>query len=137
MSIKSPGGSTYPYYYKGGEIHGLKYGSFFSDEQRLFAVMDAEEAFIRQRPARLFRAWVDFYETAISDKVVAKFLEHTQSISDQLVKLAIVGCSAKDEKRIKKAMKEFNTMLTGRCAFFEDPEEAKTWLVTGGASSTN
>jgi len=133
MSIKSPGGSTYPYYYKGGEIHGLKYGSFFGDEQRLFAVMDAEESFIRQRPARLFRAWVDFYETAITDNVMAKFVKHTQSIGGQLVKLAIVGCSAKDRSRIKKAMKKSDPELAERCAFYDDPEEAKTWLVASAA----
>ena len=38
----SPGGSTFPYYYKGGEIHCLKFGGFLADEEALLTVMHAE-----------------------------------------------------------------------------------------------
>lgn len=31
--LKSPGGSLFPYYYKGGEIHCLKYGSKYKNEE--------------------------------------------------------------------------------------------------------
>lgn len=43
---KSPGGSAYPYYFKGGTLLGLHYGSFFKDEEALLARMQAEEQFI-------------------------------------------------------------------------------------------
>ena len=55
----SPGGSTFPYYYKGGEIHCLKYGGFFTDQEAVLTVMRAEEEFITQ-PNRQLRVWVDF-----------------------------------------------------------------------------
>lgn len=44
--MRSPGGSTYPYYYKGGEIHCLKYGSKYKNHEKLFELMKLEEEFI-------------------------------------------------------------------------------------------
>lgn len=40
---KSPSGSICPYYYMGGELHSLKYGIYFTDKQKLFAVNKAAE----------------------------------------------------------------------------------------------
>jgi hypothetical protein len=36
--MKSPGGSLFPYYYKGGEIHCLKYGNKYKDHEKLYPV---------------------------------------------------------------------------------------------------
>ena len=69
---KSPGGSVYPYYYKGGTLLGLHYGSFFKDEEALLARMRAEEQFItnsvRQTPL-----WIDFYKTKLKDRILDEF----------------------------------------------------------------
>jgi hypothetical protein len=130
MTVISPGGSNFPYYYKGGEIHCMKYGSFFTDEQRLFQVMDAEEVFIKQRPNRKLRVWVDFYETTLSPGVLFKFAEQIFNIRSQIVKLAVVGCSAADKRKLNKAMKTHGAEFSIPCTYFDDPEEAKTWLVT-------
>jgi hypothetical protein len=59
VSVKSPGGSMFPYYYKGGEIHCLKYGSMYKDGERLFKLMKEEEAFIIEANRKL-KIWVDF-----------------------------------------------------------------------------
>lgn len=129
MIVKSPGGSTFPYYYKGGEIHGLKYGSFYSEEERLFAVMDAEADFIRKRPAQRLRAWVDFYETVLSDEVLLHFAHNILSFQDQLIKLAVAGFSSGDRARLKRLMKKEGLAFMVPVRFFDDPEDAKTWLV--------
>jgi len=41
----SPGGSLFPYYYKNGELFCLHFGSYFSDEDGVIAMMKAEEEF--------------------------------------------------------------------------------------------
>ena len=46
MLRKSPSGSLCPYYYMGGELHPLKYGSYFDKKEELLSVMKAEEEFI-------------------------------------------------------------------------------------------
>lgn len=130
MYIKSPGGSTFPYYYKGGEIHALKYGSYFKDSTRLLGLMDAEEQFIQQRPAQKLRIWVDFYETELSEGIIARLAAHVTALDSQIIKLAIVGCSARDEKKILKALNKANGVGGKPVCFFDDPEDAKTWLVS-------
>ena len=39
MLKTSPSGSLCPYYYMGGELHPLKYGSHFDRKEELLAVM--------------------------------------------------------------------------------------------------
>ena len=56
--IKSPGGSLFPYYYKGGEIHCLKYGSKYKKYEELFELMRLEEEFIFKANKKL-RIWID------------------------------------------------------------------------------
>lgn len=124
---KSPGGSTFPYYYKGGEIHALKYGSLSDNAEKLIALMDAEEAFIKGMPNRRLRVWVDFYESSISERILDRFTEQIGSLGEQIVKLAIVGLSGRDRHRMKRALKKGE--LSVPCGFYADPEEAKTWLV--------
>jgi hypothetical protein len=130
MSVKSPGGSIYPYFYKDGEIHCLKYGGFHGDEPGLFALMDAEEGFIRQRKQRLFRLWVDLYETEVSEAVAERLARQAAALGGQVVKLAYVGCTAGERNRIKKCLKKAG-VKPGIVAFYDDPEDAKTWLVSG------
>ncbi len=50
MPVKSPSGSACPYYFENAELHPLKYGSCFSDREKLLRVMKAEEAFILGQP---------------------------------------------------------------------------------------
>lgn len=64
--MKSPGGSEYPYYYKGGEIHCLKYGSKYKEHDKLFKLMRLEADFIKQINKKQ-RIWIDLYKTSISN----------------------------------------------------------------------
>ncbi len=115
----------FPYYYKGGEILGLHYGSFFSNEEALLATMKAEEDFIA-RPNRRLRVWVDFYETQLTDRTLGEFAASVDRLRPHLVKLAIVGCSFRDRWRLRQLGK---APVPVPIKFFSDPEDAKTWLV--------
>ncbi len=126
---KSPGGSAYPYYYKGGTLLGLHYGSFFKDEEALLARMRAEEQFItnsvRQTPL-----WIDFYETKLTDRILDEFSSSILRLQKHLTKLAIVGCSFWDKRRLMKLFKKSVREFPIPVRFFSDPEQAKTWLVS-------
>lgn len=126
MLNKSPGGSVFPYYYKGGEIHCLKYGSFKNNSSQLFEIMKLEEEFIKKKE-RPLRIWVDFYETDLSDEVLEQFCDHIDSIKKQIVKLAIVGVHFFEKKKINHLLKIRGIMI--RVKYDSDPEVAKTWLV--------
>ncbi len=129
MSIKSPSGSTFPYYYKGGELHALKYGGMGSDLPRLDALMEAEECFLKNRPAQHLRVWVDFYETDLSMDTAALFARHIKRLDNQLVRLAPVGCGRIGRHRVETALRKAGG-IEACIQFFDDPEEAKTWLVS-------
>ena len=128
LTQKSPGGSIFPYYYKGAEIFGLHYGSFFADEDALLARMAAEEAFIagthRQLPL-----WVDFYESKLTDRVLGEFSRSMLRVAGHITKLAIVGCSFRDKRRLLRLGRQAGAPLPMPVRFFSDPEVAKTWLV--------
>lgn len=128
QSTKSPGGSLFPYYYKGGEFHCLKYGSFYSDDQALFSLMKAEEEFIISRNRRL-NVWVDFYETRLTHSVLNKFVENINHLQSHTKKLAIVGFSFGDKWRMRQLMKKAVCSFSFPVKYFSDLEEAKTWLV--------
>ncbi|HBL83561.1 MAG: hypothetical protein A2Y17_09535 [Clostridiales bacterium GWF2_38_85] len=131
MLNKSPSGSLCPYYYMGGELHPLKYGSYFDDKEKLFAVIDAEEAFIlKSTGTKNRRIWIDLYETTIDDFVATKLVEHIVKIEHKIFKLCLVGCSLKDKNRIKKLMKNRKLSIFNAVRYFSDPEEAKLWLVS-------
>ena len=51
---KSPGGSLFPYYYKGGELFGLHYGSFFTDEEGLLHKLAKKSGVKFPMPIRYF-----------------------------------------------------------------------------------
>ena len=128
---ESPGGSTFPYYYKGGEIHCLKYGSFYSDEDALLDLMKQEEAFIASRPNRKLSIWVDFYKTKLTERVLVGFAESIGRLQANITKLAVVGVSFRDRWRMQRVVKRTDTPPIA-LRFFDDPEDAKTWLVGGG-----
>jgi hypothetical protein len=127
---KSPGGSLFPYYYKGGEIHCLKYGGFLANADALFALMKAEEDFII-KTNRPLRVWVDFYETNRTDRVLIQFVESIRHLSNYMIKLAVAGFSFSDRIRLRKFAKKSGVKFSMPVKFFNDPEDAKTWLICG------
>ena len=130
MLTKSPSGSVCPYYYMGGELHPLKYGSYFDDKISLFNVMKAEQEFILKSSGTNNRQiWIDLYETTIDDKVIIALAAHIRAIRHKIFKLCFVGCSNADKRHIIKAFKKDNIDIASQIKFFSDPEEAKQWLV--------
>jgi len=124
--MKSPGGSIFPYPYKGGEIHCLKYGSKYKNETALFTVMQQEEAFILQLNRKL-KIWVDLYHTTITSRVLSELVTHLKNMEDRIEKVSFVGVSGFNRWRLQRQMKQSGVLLIS--SFYEDPEEAKTWLV--------
>ncbi|MGC5770830.1 hypothetical protein [Paenibacillus pabuli] len=125
--MKSPGGSIFPYYYKGGEIHCLKYGSKHKDQDKLFDVMRQEEAFILGVNKKL-KVWVDMYETKITKEVLDQLICNMNNLKDHLDKLSFVGLSWVDRWKLKRRLKSLG--MGQFVSFYADPEEAKTWLIT-------
>lgn len=125
--MKSPGGSLFPYYYKGGEIHCLKYGSKYNNEDELFKIMKLEEEFILKTNRKL-KIWVDFYKTSISARVLQEFIENIRRLNEHIVKLSVVGLSGFNRWRLKNWIRKSQIKLN--ISFYADPEEAKTWLVS-------
>jgi hypothetical protein len=126
---KSPGGSIFPYSYKGGELLGLHFGSFHADEEGLLARMRAEEEFMAGLH-RHFPLWIDFYETKLTDRVLIEFLRSMYRSRNFITKLAIVGCSRRDKNQMLRLGKKSNIGLPMPIRFFDNPEDAKTWLVS-------
>ncbi|WP_018757742.1 hypothetical protein [Paenibacillus terrigena] len=124
--MKSPGGSIYPYPYKGGEIHCLKYGSKYTDEAALFELMKQEEAFILEMNRKL-KIWVDLYHTSFTAEVLTELVMHLKNLEDRIVKISFVGLSGFNRWKLKRQMKRSGIQL--QISFYADPEEAKTWLV--------
>ena len=129
VTKRSPGGSIFPYGYKGGELFGLHFGSFHSDEERLLTLMEAEEDFVAGLH-RHFPLWIDFYETKLTDKVLTEFLQSMSRLQSVVTKLAVVGCSRWDQNRMTRLSKKLDIQLSMPLHFFDDPEVAKTWLVS-------
>lgn len=125
--MKSPGGSIFPYYYKGGEIHCLKYGNKYKDADALFHVMKQEEEFILTTNRQL-KVWVDFYKTSITDNVLIAFVENINRLNEHINKLSVVGLSSFNIWRLKRKIRR--TKLSLNISFYADPEDAKTWLVS-------
>jgi len=125
--MKSPGGSIYPYPYKGGEIHCLKYGSKYTNEAALFELMQQEEVFILQTNRKL-KIWVDLYHTVITKKVLSELVIHLKHLENRIVKISFVGLSVFNQWRLERQMKRSGVQLV--ISFYADPEEAKSWLVS-------
>lgn len=126
MIKKSPSGSYCPYFYKGGELQPLHYGSYHGNHEKLFAVMDAEQDFILQSHGNR-RVWIDLYETKKCAVVYDKLCTHLHAVSHKIAKLALVGCSRLDRYQIGKRMKAIGCPLP--ISYYDDPEKAKDWLV--------
>lgn len=127
---KSPSGSLCPYYYMGGELHPLKYGSYFKEKEKLFSVIEAEEYFILNSSGQNNRRiWIDLYETVLDDEVIDKIVTHINNISPKIFRLCLVGCSFWNRRKIKNKMHIKNMEIAKEVRFYSDPEKAKQWLI--------
>jgi hypothetical protein len=126
---KSPSGALFPYYYQNGELFGMHLGSYFSNEEGVIAIMQSEETFftVRHRPMGV---WIDFYDTDLTDKVIEAFVEMIEHMSPLVTKLALVGCSLLARWKLNRRIKRVASLACLPVKYFEDPEEAKTWLVS-------
>lgn len=124
--MKSPGGSEYPYYYKGGEIHCLKYGSKYKDYEKLYNVMRMEEEFINQTNKRL-RIWIDLYETSTPKSVLQELIQNLDNIKERIIRVSFVGLNGISKWRLKRMLRKFKVSYS--ISFYSDPEDAKTWLI--------
>ncbi|MFU1792525.1 hypothetical protein ACM1RC_01520 [Paenibacillus azoreducens] len=124
--MKSPGGSIFPYYYKGGEIHCLKYGSKYKNEAKLMELMKQEEDFMIQINKKL-KIWVDFYKTSITENILDEFIRQIRDLERYIDKLSVVGLSGFNIWRLKRKLKKSG--IHKNITYYADPEEAKTWLV--------
>lgn len=126
---KSPSGAIFPYYYQNGELFGMHLGSYFSDEEGVIAMMQAEETFftLQHRPIGV---WIDLYDTDLTDRVIEAFVEMIEHIGPQVTKLAMVGCPLIARWKISRRIKKTQSLTCLPVRYFEDPEEAKTWLVS-------
>jgi hypothetical protein len=61
--------------------------------------------------------------------VLHKLLEHLTQLENNLIRLALVGLAIGDQRRIKHLMTQKPMPLAFLIAYFNDPEDAKTWLV--------
>ena len=130
MPTQSPSGSVCPYYFMGGELHPLKYGSYFSDQEKLLAVMKAEEEFIQRSPGQKNRRiWIDLYETRLDGEAARALAAHLLAIESKILKLCFVGCSFFGAIRLRRQMAALGLAAWKNARFFRDPEEAKRWLV--------
>ncbi|OME88979.1 MULTISPECIES: hypothetical protein [Paenibacillus] len=125
--MKSPGGSIFPYYYKGGEIHSLKYGNKYKDEETLFELMKQEEDFIIKTNKKL-KIWVDMYTIPVTSTVLQELINNLKNLDNYIERLSFVGLSAINEWRLKRSIKKAGVTL--KISYYSDPEEAKTWLVS-------
>jgi hypothetical protein len=126
---KSPCGSLFPYPYKNGELFCLHLGSFGADEDAVISRIKTEEAFFTQQN-RSIGIWIDFYETKLTERVMGEFIELIERIDNHILKLGLVGCSFMDQWKINKLMKKAECFSTLPVKYFNDPEDAKTWLVS-------
>lgn len=131
MLKKSPGGSIFPYFYKGGELLGLHLGNFGADEDGVIARIKAEEAFFIEQNHSI-AVWIDFYQTKLTPRVKTEFIAMIRHIRPRLIKLGLVGCSWMEQQKIKRLVKETDGLSALPIKFFDDPEKAKTWLVSEG-----
>lgn len=126
---KSSSGALFPYYYKNGDLFGLHLGSYFSDEEGVIAMMKAEAKFFT-RQHRYIGIWIDFYETKLTDRVIKEFIEMLKQMSPRITKLGIVGGPLFVQWKINRLIKKTEILSSLPVKYFDDPEAAKTWLVS-------
>jgi hypothetical protein len=128
MMTKSPSGALSPYYYKGGYLHGIHYGSYFDDMDSLRDMMVQEETFILCSPERR-RIMIDLYETNLTKTMLSEFALHIGRLSSRIAKLAIVG-DKQCRITLKRALLKSNAINAGQVYICADMEEGKTWLIS-------
>jgi len=126
---KSPSGAMFPYYFKNGELFGLHLGSYFANEDGVIEMMKAEATFFNKQH-RLLGIWIDFYDTKLTDRVIKEFVAMIEHMRPYLTKLGIVGCSFISRWKINKLIKKTGMLPGLPVKYYEDPEEAKSWLVS-------
>jgi hypothetical protein len=130
MPLKtSPGGSIFPYFYKNGELFGLHFGNFKSVEAGVLARMQAEQAFLLEQQ-RTMAVWMDLYQTRLTGKVLEGLMDFLALTGQRVSKLGLFGCSTIDRWRISRQLKKTRSISSMNVQFFDDPEAAKTWLVS-------
>ena len=126
---KSPYGSLFPYPYKGGELFCLHLDGFGTNEGAVISRIKTEEIFFTQQNQSI-GIWIDFYQTRLTDRVMGEFIELIERIGNRILKLGLVGCSSIDQRKINRLMKKAGYLSTLPVKYFNDPEDAKTWLVS-------
>lgn len=126
--VKSPGGSIFPYFYKNGELHCLKYGSYYEQEEALIRLMKEEEMFLLNQPKRL-PVWVDLYKTKLNPRVLEALLNNLDTLQSRILRLALVGMSFGAKRKWEWLLKNRESGFPFTIRHYSDPEEAKTWLV--------
>ncbi|HEX2997106.1 MAG TPA: hypothetical protein VHP14_19955 [Anaerolineales bacterium] len=129
LTQKSPSGAMFPYYYKNGELFGMHLGSYFSDEEGVIAMMKAEAEFSARQHRRL-GLWIDFYETNLTDRVISEFVAMIEKMRPRVTKLGIVGAPILARWKINRLIRKTDSLVHLPVKYYEDPEEAKTWLVS-------
>ena len=130
MQDRSPSGSLCPYYYMGGELHPLKYGSCHKDKAKLLALIAAEEAFILKSSGRNNRRiWIDLYQTALDSQAINALVAHIANIGEKICKICLVSCPLLARWKIKRRLRVLDADIAKQLRFFSDPEDGKKWLV--------
>lgn len=91
--------------------------------------MREEEEFII-KPHRRLRIWIDCYKTQQTDQVLTGLLESLHRLDGHIIKLAIVGFTVWDRWRFRRLLRKSDFKVPKPLRFFQDPEVAKTWLVS-------
>lgn len=91
--------------------------------------MKEEEDFIVNQN-HVLNIWVDFYKTKLTDPVLNKFVENMNCLQNHSKKIAIVGLSFWDKWRFRKMLRKQNDSFSVPIQYYDDPEIAKTWLIS-------
>jgi len=129
QSNQSPGGSKFPYYYKGGQLYCLHLGSYGADEQKVIDLIGAETDFLLGQ-CRSMPVWVDFYETKLTSRVLAAWVVCLVKTHALIPKLGVVGCGWVARWRMRRALARAPELAALPVRYFADPEDAKTWIVS-------
>jgi len=126
---KSPGGSYFPYFYKGGEVFRFEFGNFDANEDEVICMMKAEEIFFAQQNQTM-GVWIDFYQTKLTRRIIDEFIEMLVKIHNHIPKLGLVGCSFTTRWKITRLVRKTGCLSTLPIKYFDNPDDAKTWLVS-------
>ena len=124
----SPSGSLDTYYFNGGILNPIHYGSYFHNMDAFCRIMEAEEAHI-MATRKTRRINVDMYETYLTPVVRQMLCEHFARISSRITKLGIYGADAATQNALKKHLVKCGYLGAGQLWFHRDPEVLKAWTV--------